>query len=169
MTHASTEFHAVQNKTNLFYYRHFKTINLHSKLSKQNICTLSTHAAHAYETEKNDVISACFLLYSVFSILRNMALPLPLRNSSTLLHHHLGQIYKGSHSQWSLSRAREGAAWFHLPPTAGNKPLPINEPEALQILSASPWCHQHSQQPAPASSKTVPVHTKEHEAKNQVS
>lgn len=69
-------------------------------------------------------------------------------------------------SKDSWSQAKEDAAWFNLPATAANKPLPINEPEVIQILSAFPWCHQCSQQPAPqtqlASSKSAQVHTKQH-------
>lgn len=78
-------------------------------------------------------------------------------------------------SKGSLSQAKEDAALFNLPATAANKPLPINEPEVIQIFSAFPLCHQCSQQPPPqtqlASSKSAQVHTKQqkHNAKNQVS
>lgn len=75
-------------------------------------------------------------------------------------------------SKGFLSWAKEDAAQFHLPATAANKPLPINEPEVIQILSASPSCHQCSQQPAPqtqlASPKSAQVHAKEHKHNTKI-
>lgn len=68
----------------------------------------------------------------------------------------------------SLSQAKEDAARFHLPATAVDKPLPINEPEAIKILSASPSCH-HRCQPAACSRNAAglrhksEVHVKEHD------
>lgn len=138
------------------------------------MCALSTHAAPAYEAEKNYVILAWFLLDPIFDILSSTALPLPLWNESALLWHRLGQNYRGSHLRvHPVTRTLPVTGYgrcckFHLPDAAANKRFSIHEPEALQIYLASLSCHQHGQQPAPrtqlASSKSRRVHAEEQDS-----
>ena len=72
-------------------------------------------------------------------------------------------------AECSPSWAEEDAARFPSPAAAANKPSPTNAPEAIQILSASPSCHQRCRQPAPrtqpVSSKSMCVYAKERDAK----